>query len=113
MQTILSRTPISESNPPLSQGSSGDEMGPLSSKPLYEESEPRQFSRLRVRKVPSTFQHQTKSDSPIQHYSQYYWTMIARVAKALLVMLGDEEDIDMEESSNDGPEKMNASKKLL
>eukprot|EP00536_Pseudo-nitzschia_multiseries_P015021 jgi/Psemu1/298897/fgenesh1_pm.806_\ len=119
MQTVLSSAPISKSNPSSLQGNSTDQPGSVSQQPLYEKSEPRQFSRLRADKSPSTIKERKNSaadaelDTLTPSYRQYYWAMVARVAKALLLMLGDEEDIDNERFSNVNAGKKKASKKAL
>ena len=75
-----------------------------SSTSLYEHSsEPRQYSRLRARKTARSSSHSSASDansgfprseafSERPSYRQYYWLMVARVAKYLLTVLGDDDD---------------------
>ncbi|VEU41628.1 unnamed protein product [Pseudo-nitzschia multistriata] len=117
MQTVLSLSPTTslELDPSTSQGKSRKRSAP---QPLYQKSsEPRQFSRLRARKSPSTFKQQDDpnvlvgDDSPMAYYSRYYWSMVARVAKALLVMLGDGDDANGMETSNSATKQANTRKK--
>ena len=83
-------------------------------RPLYADlstnAEPRQYSRLRARKnvgksaesSPSFTQsrHQSnKHEKKHPSYSQYYWDMVARAARFLLHVLGDEEVENEEEKA--------------
>ena len=103
MQTVLSSSLTTKSN--FSATKDESKIGEISStsNSLYEtSSEPRQFSKLRVQKCPasSSAQREFGTDSNGEceledpSYTQYYWSMVARVAKSLLVMLGDDNDID-------------------
>lgn len=80
---------------------------------LYEnQSNPREYSKLRARKKgtssSSTFKGKDDSNSNTYvsdleniSYSQYYWSMVARVANYLLTILGDEDTAaDAEEIQN-------------
>jgi hypothetical protein len=81
---------------------------------LYEDkssSTPRQFSSLRARKNASTKTLSTSSSPGTKNnavpeeiqlsYMQYYWKMVARVARFMLNVLGDDEP-DSEEYENGG-----------
>lgn len=109
MQTVLSSTSKSTSHAAASSPQS-----------LYENSsEPRQYSKLRARKTGSSSKDDSNTassgDCDSQHpsYSQYYWSMVARVAKSLLAMLGDDKDTDAERVPKANDEKMKRGKKSL
>lgn len=104
MQSVLSSSASS------SKYSDGSNM-PLSSPPLYEDHlKPREYSRLRIRKNKSSLSTSKGKSNPnsnisVSHshkpsYSQYYWSMVARVANYLLLILGDE-DMNVKEGPND------------
>jgi len=105
MQSVLSSSASSSS-----KYSDGSNM-PLSSPPLYEDHlKPREYSRLRTRKNKSSLstskgKSDPNSNTSVSHshkpsYSQYYWSMVARVANYLLLILG-EEDMNVKEGPND------------
>ena len=90
---------------------------------LYENaSEARQFSKLRSRKpdtMLSSLQHNDVPntdedwDPPKLSYGQYYLSMVARVAKALLIALGENADFEIKKSSMPDSEDVMAKKKHL
>mmetsp|Transcript_11496 Transcript_11496/g.29093 ORF Transcript_11496/g.29093 Transcript_11496/m.29093 type:complete len:415 (-) Transcript_11496:13-1257(-) len=110
MQKVLSSPPTAKSNSSITKDKDGINEKSSLSDSLYEKpSGTREFSRLRARKhrtSASTLDREvgttnTSSDGsrelleePSSSYTQYYWSMVARVAKRLLVMLGDETDVD-------------------
>uniref|UniRef100_A0A6V0B9P8 Uncharacterized protein n=1 Tax=Pseudo-nitzschia australis TaxID=44445 RepID=A0A6V0B9P8_9STRA len=128
MQTVLSSTTTttttttttSNSDLSIAQGKSSSSKrnnqsagylpSPQQQQPLYGESpEPRQFSRLRSRKFkppdPNAQQSVANDNSTsvtayYYVYSQYYWSMVARVAKALLIMLVDDEEEAIDGNGN-------------
>lgn len=113
MQTVLSSSKISASHSSSSQSvNRGIQSDSSSSRPLYGQStEAREFSQLRARKSSSRSPHNTGSnehiadDSRELSYTQYYWNVIGRVAKALLAVLGDHEHCESEEFSNKGKKR--------
>jgi len=100
MKTVLSSMSSTQDGYIIGEGFS-------SSHSLYEQPpEPRRFSRLRARKAGSSSPISKQNTYPNAFdpdqlsYSQYYWSMVARVAKSLLVMLGETNDIDGHGVSN-------------
>ena len=108
MQKVLSSPPTSKSNLSVTQDKDGINEKSSLSDSLYEKrSGTREFSRLRARKhrtSASTLHRELGSKNTSRDdcremeesssYTQYYWSMVARVAKRLLVVLGDETDDD-------------------
>lgn len=97
MQTVLSSSsPAATSNSSAIQ-KKGDISGrSLFSDSLYEKSsEPRQYSKLRVRmsENSSSVLEQNDCDSKEMTYSKYYWSVVARVAKGMLLYLAADDDI--------------------
>eukprot|EP00531_Pseudo-nitzschia_arenysensis_P010738 CAMPEP_0116124408 /NCGR_PEP_ID=MMETSP0329-20121206/5265_1 /TAXON_ID=697910 /ORGANISM="Pseudo-nitzschia arenysensis, Strain B593" /LENGTH=409 /DNA_ID=CAMNT_0003618387 /DNA_START=57 /DNA_END=1286 /DNA_ORIENTATION=+ len=104
MQKVLSSPATSKTSGTQDKEDGINEKSSLSDS-LYEQSpRKREFSTLRARKHrtfasfvnPEVGMTKTHSDDQegSTSYSQYYWSMVARVAKRLLVMLGDEGDVD-------------------
>ena len=118
MQSCLSSSSTAKSKSSTTRDK--NETHSSSSDPLYEQStEPRQFSTLRARKTETSSQALGSGDhmnsyvecnSGKMSYSQYYWSMVGRVAKASLVLLGEEGD---EEGSNYNSEGTRTRKKRV
>jgi hypothetical protein len=101
MQSVLSSSTSSSSN----HRDDNKKISPS----LYEnQSNPREFSKLRARikgtSSSSTFNGKDDSNSNTYvsdleniSYSQYYWSMVARVANYLLTILGDEDTANADE----------------
>jgi DNA-directed RNA polymerase subunit M/transcription elongation factor TFIIS len=127
MQTVLlSSSPTAKSNVSATQDKNEiHERSSLSDSLYKKSSEPRQFSKLRGRKFETSSSGLQRKDdthacsdcgSEKTSYSQFYWwSIVARVAKALLevVMVGDNDDIHNENVSKSKPEEVRTGKKSL
>lgn len=103
MQKVLTSPPTTKSSATQDKEDGVGKKFSLSDS-LYEKSpRRREFSTLRARKyrtsasplhpeLGTTIYSDDHEGSP--SYSQYYWSMVARIAKRLLVMLGDDDDGD-------------------
>lgn len=118
MRTVLSPSPTAKFNLSATQ-----DKNEIQEESLYEKSlEPRQFSKLRARKFETSSLVLQQNEDAIAYndgdaektsYSHYYWSMVARVAKALLVMLGDDTDNDNEKVPKPNSEDARRGKKRL